>query len=180
MARCLLADPQMKVLLALDGSRVSAFATREVAERPWPEGTTVRVLSVAHLIPPTTPFFNEVTFEYERVVTEFMDAAREIAVRGADELEAAGLHAESAVRQGDPRLSILDEAKDWGAELIIVGSHGRTGVERWLMGSVAEYVVRHAPVSVEVVRAPPEPSTPEKRAPSSASKTPERPQFQSR
>ena len=115
-----------------------------------------------------------------RVVTEFMDAAREIATRGADELEAAGVRAESAIRQGDPRISILEEAKEWGAELIIVGSHGRTGVERWLMGSVAEYVVRHASCSVEVVRPPVEASPPEKRAPAAASKTAERPQFQPR
>src|SRR5262245_50340337 len=80
----------MKILLALDGSAASAKATRAVAERPWPKGSTVRVLSVAQLIPPVTPFFNEVAIDYERLLREFMDAANQIAARAADELEAAG------------------------------------------------------------------------------------------
>jgi nucleotide-binding universal stress UspA family protein len=166
----LLDDLAMKVLLALDGSTASKNATRAVAERPWPEGTMVRVLSVAHWIPPTTPFFNEVAVDYERLVREFLDAASEIAKRAADELEGAGLRVESAVRQGDPRVAIIDEATDWGANLIVMGSHGRTGIERWLMGSVAEYVVRHAQCSVEVVRAA---NQPEKPAVSGGSQSPE-------
>ncbi|PYT09057.1 MAG: hypothetical protein DMF60_03355 [Acidobacteria bacterium] len=56
------------------------------------------------------------------------------------------------VRDGDPRSVIVDEAKDWSANLIVVGSHGYTGVKRWLLGSVAHSVVSHAPCSVEVVR----------------------------
>lgn len=144
----------MQILLAIDGSEASQHATRLLAEQPWPEGSVVRVLSVAHLLPPTTPFFNEVAVHYEEVVKEFLEAATAIVTRAAGELEAAGLNVETAVRQGDPRAEILEEARTWGAELIVVGSHGRTGVERWLMGSVAEYVVRHAPCSVEVVRPP--------------------------
>jgi len=44
------------------------------------------------------------------------------------------------------------QADEWGADLIVVGSHGRTGVKRWLLGSVAGAIVSHAPCSVEVVR----------------------------
>ena len=61
------------------------------------------------------------------------------------------------MREGDPRMEIVEEAKRSQADLIILGSHGRTGVARWLMGSVAEYVVRHAPCSVEVARMPDRP-----------------------
>jgi nucleotide-binding universal stress UspA family protein len=57
-----------------------------------------------------------------------------------------------AVRQGDPRTVIIDEAKAWSADLIVVGSHGYTGIKRLLLGSVAQSVVSHAPCSVEVVR----------------------------
>ncbi len=167
----------MRILLALDGSTASANATRAVAERPWPEGSSVRVLSVAYLIPPTTPFFNEVAIDYERLVTEVIEAATEIASRAAGELEGSGIHAQSTVRQGDPRVAIIEEARDWGADLIVVGSHGRTGIERWLVGSVAEYVVRHAPCSVEIVRGAPDASEPEKSAPSGSA---ERPQFHPR
>jgi nucleotide-binding universal stress UspA family protein len=170
----------MKVLLAVDGSKASQAAVRAVAERPWPEGTIVRVLSVAHLIPPTTPFFNEVAVNYEQLVIEFLDAATEIATRAADELEASGLQVESAIRQGDPRVAIVDEARDWSADLVIVGSHGRSGIERWLMGSVAEHVVRHAPCSVEVVRPPAEGHPSENRERPETARTTAEPRLQHR
>jgi len=51
-----------------------------------------------------------------------------------------------------PAKAICEFAEEHGVDLIIVGSHGRGGVERWLIGSVAERVVRHAPTNVYVVR----------------------------
>lgn len=55
--------------------------------------------------------------------------------------------------EGDPKSQILDVAKEWKADMIVVGSHGRTGLNRFLMGSVSQGVVNHAHCSVEVVRA---------------------------
>ena len=55
---------------------------------------------------------------------------------------------------GKPASAILKTATEWPADIIVIGSHGRRGLERVLMGSVAEAVVRHAPCSVLVVRAP--------------------------
>jgi nucleotide-binding universal stress UspA family protein len=78
--------------------------------------------------------------------------AEQIAGRAVDGLTPAGLTTETAVREGDPRSAIVDEAEEWEADLIVVGSHGRTGLSRWLLGSVAQAVVGHAPCSVEVVR----------------------------
>jgi nucleotide-binding universal stress UspA family protein len=72
--------------------------------------------------------------------------------RAAQPLGRAGLSVDTAVRQGDPRTLIVDEAKEWDADLIVMGSHGRTGLTRLLLGSVAQAVVAHAPCSVEVVR----------------------------
>ena len=70
-------------------------------------------------------------------------------VRG---LKRRGVVAEGVVRHGSPGKTIVDEAKDWDADLVVVGSHGLTGLESILMGNVARYVVNHAPCSVEVVR----------------------------
>jgi len=58
----------------------------------------------------------------------------------------------SSVRHGDPRRVIVDQAREWGADLIIIGARGHSALERWLIGSVAQNVVAHAPCSVEVVR----------------------------
>jgi nucleotide-binding universal stress UspA family protein len=58
----------------------------------------------------------------------------------------------NATPVGEPRAFILDEAKAWGADLIVLGSHGRHGLDRMLMGSVSESVALYAHCSVEVVR----------------------------
>jgi nucleotide-binding universal stress UspA family protein len=66
------------------------------------------------------------------------------------------------VQEGSPKDEILKAAKSWGANLIVIGSHGRTGLSRFLLGSVSKEVATHAKCSVEVVRpyqleVPPEP-----------------------
>ena len=54
---------------------------------------------------------------------------------------------------GDPSVEIVKAAKEWPADLIVIGSHGREGISRMMLGSVAEAVTRHAPCPVLVVRA---------------------------
>jgi len=58
----------------------------------------------------------------------------------------------NATPVGDPRPILLDEAKLWEANLIVVGSHGRHGFDRWLLGSVSEAIALHAHCSVEIIR----------------------------
>jgi nucleotide-binding universal stress UspA family protein len=58
------------------------------------------------------------------------------------------------VEKGDPRAVIVDHAARWNADLIVLGSHGFKGLDRLLIGSVSEAVLRHAPCSVEIVRIP--------------------------
>ncbi len=64
----------------------------------------------------------------------------------------------NAIASAHPASAICKIAKETGARLIVLGSHGRTGVLRQLLGSVAETTVRHAPCSVFVVRDDPEKS----------------------
>ena len=143
----------MKILLAVDGSECSADTVEAVASRPWPPGTIVRVLSVVKPIALLTPeiaiYSSESLDIGQQKATE---NAREFTTRMGDWLQSSGLAAETAVRSGEPRSIILDEAQEWDADLIVVGSHGHTGVKRWLLGSVAQSIVSHAGCSVEVVR----------------------------
>jgi nucleotide-binding universal stress UspA family protein len=74
--------------------------------------------------------------------------------RIAGQLRLAGFQTTVSIPDGEPRHAIIDAACDWHADLIMIGSHGRRGLDRVLMGSVAEAVVRHAPCSVEIERAP--------------------------
>ncbi len=83
--------------------------------------------------------------------------AGELVERIAKELRAAGFQASTAIEVGDIRESIIDSAAEWRSDLIVVGSHGQRGIQRFLLGSVAEFVARHARCSVEIVRMPMDP-----------------------
>lgn len=142
----------MRILLAIDDSQYSADAVEEVAARPWPAGTSVRVLSAIDIAPVATEPAFVASLDIDTLRDEIARRSKEVISRAADALQKKGLSVETVVRDGDPRSVIVDEAKDWSADLIVVGSHGYTGVKRWLLGSVAHSVVSHAPCSVEVVR----------------------------
>ena len=143
----------MKILLAVDHSAYSAAAVETVATRPWPPGTVVRVLSTVEQIPiPAAELWYDARGSLDLARQEITKQHEELAKSAAESLRNHGLVVEPVVRDGDPRMVIVEEAKEWSADLIVVGSHGRTGIKRWLMGSVAHSVVSHAPCSVEVVR----------------------------
>lgn len=125
-----------RVLLATDGSETSAAAARALAGRPWPEGSEFRVVSVEE------PWaIKSSRMEPQEAVT----SAQQV-------LASAELEATSAVLSGNAKEVILDEARKWNADLIVVGSHGRRGFKRFLLGSVSEAVAMNAPCSVVVVR----------------------------
>ena len=86
---------------------------------------------------------------------ESAEEANALVAKAAGTLRSAGVNVTTAIVQGDPKSIILDDAKTWGADLIVLGSHGRKGLERFLVGSVSEAVLRHAHCSVEIVRLPP-------------------------
>jgi len=67
---------------------------------------------------------------------------------------APGLIVSPVLREGHPKDKILDEAEQWGADLIVVGSHGYGAVRRLFLGSVSLAVAINAPCSVEIVRVP--------------------------
>lgn len=67
---------------------------------------------------------------------------------------AAGVPFTRLLAAGQPRQVILEVARDRGADLIVMGAHGRSGLERAILGSVSEHVVRHSPCDVLVVRRP--------------------------
>jgi nucleotide-binding universal stress UspA family protein len=143
----------MKILLGVDGSEYSAAAAEAVATRPWPAGTTVRVLTAMEsVVPPAAELWYDAGGNLERARQEITARAEQLTAGVAETLRASGLNAETATLEGDPRTVIVDEAERWPADLIVIGTHGYTGIKRWLLGSVAQAVVSHAPCSVEVVR----------------------------
>lgn len=146
----------MKILLAVDGSSCSDAAVQEVARRPWPEGTFVKVLTTYELPVPPTPETWALPANYcEDLDMALRKQSQDIVDQAIQTLKSKGnknISVDASIVPGPPRSVILDEAESWGADLIVVGSHGYRAWERFLLGSVSQAVVSHAKCSVEVVR----------------------------
>ena len=147
----------MNALLAIDESNHSDEVIRNVCERFSPQTTSIRLLHVVEWPKGLmTPFsFAEGPSAAACVLgvhDAMRGAGRELLKRAETRLRDAGFEVASRLDEGDVRQVILDEAAEWPADLLVLGSHGRTGLDRFLLGSVSESVVRHAPCSVEIVR----------------------------
>jgi nucleotide-binding universal stress UspA family protein len=142
----------LRLLFATDGSDYSQAAAHSIASRPWPAGSQIKIVSVVEpLMPATDPWFasgaitDTLRDENARKSGDAVEAAREIISR-------TGMTIETAVVDGIPKKRVVELARDWRANLIVVGSHGRRGVLRYLLGSVSEAVAMQAHCSVEVIR----------------------------
>jgi nucleotide-binding universal stress UspA family protein len=141
----------MKILIGVDDSLHSAAAIGYVAAAAWPQATKFLVLSaVAPIF--VKPGEVEAADAIAQLMKEQAKYHKEIADGAADRLRKANLTVDARMVVGDPRTALLDAARSEHADLIVVGSHGRTGVKKLLLGSVASHVVTHAPCSVLVVR----------------------------
>jgi nucleotide-binding universal stress UspA family protein len=144
----------MRILLAIDGSKFSDAATHAVIAQAIPEKAEVRVVHVVDIMENPFPAMTTLDAELEHAPNVQRNSAKALVEATAELLRAGGLKATTAVEWGDPKSKIIDAAAEWHADLIVVGSHGRTGLERFLIGSVSDAVARYAPCSVKVVRIP--------------------------
>jgi nucleotide-binding universal stress UspA family protein len=142
----------MKILVGVDDSKFSEEALRAIVAQIRPQGAEVRLLHVLQPIALSAP--PQMSAKYVPELEDQGKQARELVERAAKTLRTAGFKADTVVEKGDVRLKIIDSAADWNADLIVVGSHGRSGIPRLLLGSVAEFVAHNAPCSVEIVRTP--------------------------
>ena len=142
----------MKILMAVDDSRFVEDRLQAVLTRSCAEQTEVLVL---HILQPLTPAPPQMDAGYVPELAGEKAAAQALVERIAEELRRGGLKAYTRVEVGDARAGILGCAEEWGADLIVVGSHGQNSIQRLLLGSVSEYVATHARCSVEIVRGAP-------------------------
>ena len=148
----------MKILLAVDGSACSDAAAQELAKRPWPPQTEVKVITAVEIPAPvgmepwavSPDYFENVEGTLRRAAQAVLDSAL-LQLKSTTEKT---LKITSEIIQGSPAQVIVDEAESWGADLIIVGSRGLGIWNRIVLGSVSNAVVHHAKCSVEVVRTP--------------------------
>lgn len=145
----------MKILIAVDDSPYSKAAVKWVQSMKWPAGTEASVLSVARPLTVAYSTVEAAGYAYApQIYEENLKFHEEVAADTQRVLKDAGFAVSAAVAQGDPREAIVEAATAGRADLVVVGSHGRTGLQRMLLGSVASYVVSHAPCTVVVVKGP--------------------------
>jgi nucleotide-binding universal stress UspA family protein len=127
LARCASQQHEgpVRIVVGFDGSAESDLAVEAVASRSWPEETEVRVVTAGETI---------ALGEHQ------------------GKLRAAGLMASEVIKHGDPAQVLIQEAEQWNADSIFVGTRNLHGLRHWLHGSVASAVAAHAECSVEVVR----------------------------
>jgi nucleotide-binding universal stress UspA family protein len=149
----------IKILLAVDGSSGSDEAVREIAERPWPAGSEVRVISAIHL--PFTPS-EETRSLPECYYSQVEKAERERAAAAIDRavallrLSNSGRSVPLTVTSdsvlGRAEDVIIAAAREWNADLIVLGSRGDRGWKGFFLGSVAQSVAWQANCSVQIAR----------------------------
>jgi nucleotide-binding universal stress UspA family protein len=146
----------MKILLAVDGSEFSEAATQALASQIRPEAGEVLVLRVVEPLifsfpPQMAPGYPP---EQDEIIKEQLRHAQGSVNQASEALRSAGFSVSTRIVEAEARNGILEVAAEWRADLIVLGSHGRKGLQRFLLGSVAEFVARHADCSVEIVRVP--------------------------
>lgn len=146
----------MKILLAIDGSAFSDAAIEEVMRRPWPSGSELKVLTVTEwpVAVAAEPWNLPSTYieDVEKALGESSEAMIRDALLKLKTMEDQTLKVTSKIIQGTPKQAITVEAEQWGADLIMLGSHGYGAWGRLLLGSVSQTIAAHAKCSVEIVR----------------------------
>lgn len=136
----------MRVLIALDATPACIEIVKALASRPWPANTSFQLL---HVLDPFQ--FSKAPLSLERAK---MHAENQLKEAGKG-LCAGGWKMRADVVFGRARHEIPKIAGSWKADLVVVGSSGAGALTRLLLGSTARSVLRHAPCSVEVMRASP-------------------------
>lgn len=140
--------PPKNILVPVDFSEIAEHATGYAFNLARSLGAKVHLLH-AYLL----PSLPQTASGAEELAQKLEVNAQTEMKRIADKHKESGLVGQLLVRLGDPRDSIVRTAKELPSDLIVMSSHGRQGLSRMLLGSVAETVVRTAPCPVLVVRA---------------------------
>ena len=147
-----------KILLATDGSEEAELATRTATEPAEKTGSELHVV-YAQPIPlpvdprPDDPFLDTIGIYASEVIKDIKEKAQRLLDAQVQQVRAAGgAVAQAHLKFGGPVEEIVALAEETGAGLIVLGSRGVGGVGRAIMGSVSEFVVRHAHCPVLVLR----------------------------
>ena len=149
------------ILVAVDGSPLSVHAISHAAALARATGGRIRLLNVMDPVAHISGFERPEVYSAE-VQPRLQQAGKALLQQARDQVAQCGVPVDTVLVENlDARVAqiVVDHAQAWGADLIVLGTHGRRGLARVLMGSDAEQIARTAPVPVLLVRAP-EPAAP--------------------
>lgn len=138
-----------KILIAVDHSEPAEYAAHSGIELAKKLGAEVALVTV---LPPPPAVIADLR-ETDVKLNEAWDDAKKLLVKLHGRLPGVP-HVEEMISEGSPANEIILVARDWHADLVVLGNHNRHGLSRFLLGSTAEAVVRRAPCTVLVVRQP--------------------------
>ena len=138
----------MRILVAHDGSAQADKALHEASRMAEKLGAEITIMTVAPDLCLTEVSDSECTLITDSLFSEAEGAMKKV----TNQLAAKGLKAGIVIKHGHPAEEILDAAKVIGADLIVVGSHGRHGATRFFLGSVSSKIVEHATCHVLVIK----------------------------
>jgi nucleotide-binding universal stress UspA family protein len=138
-----------RILVPTDGSECADRAVDHAIDIAAQYDAELHVLSVidARDVSHSAPAIN-----FEQIEQTLRTRAESVVEDAADRAEGAGVSTVSAVESGLPDDAVIEYAEEHGCDLIVMGTHGRTGLERYLLGSVTERTVRRSTVPVLTVR----------------------------
>ncbi|MNR83057.1 putative universal stress protein [compost metagenome] len=142
----------MQALVTTDGSDFSLKALAKLGSLLAPKATTVTVVSVFRSPRALTYGMDPYNVSYERMADQFRDKAQSDCEAARKVLEEQGFQVSTLTVMGEPASAIIELAERERPDLIVVGSHGRSGIQRFLLGSVSEKIVRYSPVSTLVIK----------------------------
>lgn len=143
-----------KILVPVDGSPTSTLGLAQAITLAQNQGATLRLIHVVNEFIMTSPYDG---FAVGQVIDALRESGKALLQEAAAKVRAAGIEVDTTFEEaigGQAGAHIVRQAQAWPADLIVMGTHGRRGIRRMVMGSDAEYVVRHTPVPVLLIRGP--------------------------
>jgi nucleotide-binding universal stress UspA family protein len=137
------------IVVGTDGSAGAERALRRAVDIAKSTGAQLHLVTAY----PDVSYREAITGTASTAPIDLREAAENLLAREASHAQSAGVGVETQAREGDPAQVLIDVAEEAGAELIVVGARGLTGLERWLLGSVSSKLSQHAPSDVMIVRA---------------------------
>ena len=146
-----------RILVAIDGSATSNLALEQAVQLAKDQRARLRIVHVVDLFRYSAPIADGYAFDPTLLWETLREEGRQALSDAEAKARSAGVVAEAAILEGNDASQrvaslVVRDAQQWDADLIVLGTHGRRGVDRLFFGSVAETLVRIAPTPVLLVR----------------------------